>query len=150
MDPGDTGEQQRETERKIERIGRRGSGFIHEILYLVGFRRKLVPTGRETMRNIFHDCIPVGGQLIVSFKAALHAASERSLAREQLRHTCPLSLFCFFPLESMIRLFCRSLCQEKIELSNSFVIFQRTAFPSPEGVHFAPVSQLSAAITHDK
>lgn len=66
------------------------------------------------MRNIFHDCIPVGGQLIVSFKAALHAASERSLAREQLRHRCSLLSFCFFPLESMIRLFRRSLAERRL------------------------------------
>lgn len=51
----------------------------------------------------------------------------------------------------MIRLFRRSLCREKIELSNSSVIFQRTTFPSQSGdVHFAPVSQLSATITHGK
>lgn len=71
-----------ETGRKIEGIG--GVGwFIHEILYLAGFRGKLVPTAPETMRNIFYDCIPVGGRLIVSFKVALHASARASSSQLQ-------------------------------------------------------------------
>lgn len=53
----------------------RSASFMKSFISL-GFLRKLVPTGRETMRNIFYDCVSVGGRLIVSFKIALHAAFE--------------------------------------------------------------------------
>lgn len=60
-----------------------------------GFLRKLVPTARETMRNIFYDCIPVGGHLIVSFKGALHAMFELARTKTASSQVPDFRLFVF-------------------------------------------------------